>query len=38
MDIGAGFELRTNKLSAMITLVGSVALTALLWAWIIELR
>jgi succinate dehydrogenase / fumarate reductase cytochrome b subunit len=38
MDIGAGFELRTNKLSAMITLVGSVALTALLWAWIFELR
>lgn len=38
MDMGAGFELRTNKLWAMMTLVGSVALTALLWAWILELR
>ncbi|HEY0414616.1 MAG TPA: succinate dehydrogenase, cytochrome b556 subunit [Allosphingosinicella sp.] len=35
MDIGAGFELTTNKMWAMATLVGSVVLTALFWAWII---
>ncbi|HEX4736959.1 MAG TPA: succinate dehydrogenase, cytochrome b556 subunit [Allosphingosinicella sp.] len=34
MDIGAGFELSRNKFWANMTLVGSVLLTALLWAWI----
>lgn len=31
MDIGAGFEIRTNKFWAWMTIVGSVTLTALLW-------
>jgi succinate dehydrogenase / fumarate reductase, cytochrome b subunit len=35
MDIGAGYELSTNKFWANMTIIGSVALTALLWAWII---
>ena len=35
MDIGAGYELSTNKLWATMTLVGSVLLTAALWAWLI---
>ena len=35
MDIGAGYELKTNKLWATLTVVGAVALTAALWAWII---
>src|SRR5690242_19821703 len=33
MDTGAAFELGINKNSAVLTLVGSVVLTALLWAW-----
>ena len=35
MDVGAGFELRTNKLWATITAAVPALLTALLWAWII---
>jgi succinate dehydrogenase / fumarate reductase cytochrome b subunit len=35
MDIGAGFELTRNKFWANMTLIGSVLLTALLWAWIV---
>jgi succinate dehydrogenase / fumarate reductase, cytochrome b subunit len=35
MDIGAGFELRTNKFWAVMTLVGSALLTIALWAWIL---
>ena len=35
MDIGAGYELSTNKFWANMTIVGSVLLTALLWAWLI---
>jgi succinate dehydrogenase / fumarate reductase cytochrome b subunit len=31
MDIGAGFELRTNKRMAYLTMIGSVLLTALFW-------
>ena len=31
MDIGAGFELRINKLFAVMTIVGSLFLTALTW-------
>ena len=34
MDIGAGFEIRKNKFWAMMTIVGSAALTALLWLYI----
>ena len=35
MDIGAGFELRTNKFWANMTVLGSVLFTALTWAYII---
>lgn len=38
MDIGAGFELRTNKFWASMTLAGSAALTALAWFYILEMR
>ena len=38
MDIGAGFELRANRFWATMTLVASVALTALLWLWILKVR
>jgi len=38
MDSGAGFELNTNKRFAILTLVGSVLLTALLWAYIFGVR
>ena len=31
MDIGAGFELRTNKFFAVLTVVGALFLTALTW-------
>jgi succinate dehydrogenase / fumarate reductase cytochrome b subunit len=34
MDIGAGYELKRNKFWANMTLLGSVLLTVLLWAWI----
>jgi succinate dehydrogenase / fumarate reductase cytochrome b subunit len=32
-DTGAGFELGLNKTSAILTIVGSILLTVLLWAW-----
>jgi len=35
MDIGAGYELPVNKFWSTMTLVGSVLLTAALWAWLI---
>ena len=38
MDSGAGFELDTNKTFAILTLVGSVLLTAALWVYILEYR
>jgi succinate dehydrogenase / fumarate reductase cytochrome b subunit len=38
MDSGAGFELRTNKRFAILTIVGSILLTALLWAWLLGVR
>jgi succinate dehydrogenase / fumarate reductase cytochrome b subunit len=38
MDTGAGFELDTNKRFAILTIVGSVLLTALLWVYILEYR
>jgi succinate dehydrogenase / fumarate reductase cytochrome b subunit len=34
MDIGAGFEINRNKFWAVMTVVGSVLLTVLLWAYI----
>jgi succinate dehydrogenase / fumarate reductase cytochrome b subunit len=38
MDSGAGFELRTNKRFAILTLVGSILLTIALWVYILEYR
>jgi len=38
MDTGAGFELRTNKLGAVATLVVSITLTILVWACILFVR
>ena len=35
MDIGAGYELSTNKFWANMTVLGGVLLTLLLWAWIL---
>jgi len=35
MDIGAGYELKTNKMWAVLTMVGAVLLTAGLWFWVI---
>lgn len=37
MDSGAAFELGINKTFAILTIVGSIVLTALFWAWIIGL-
>ena len=38
MDSGAGFELDTNKRFAILTLIGSIVLTAALWVYILEYR
>jgi len=38
LDIGAGFELRTNRFWSIMSLVGSVVLTIALWVWIIVVR
>ena len=38
MDSGAAFELDTNKRFAILTIVGSVLLTALLWAYLLGVR
>ena len=35
MDTGAAFELGVNKTFAVLTIVGSVLLTALLWVWLL---
>ena len=35
MDTGAAFELGVNKTFAVLTIVGSVVLTALLWIWLL---
>jgi succinate dehydrogenase / fumarate reductase cytochrome b subunit len=35
MDTGAAFELGINKRFAVLTIVGSVLLTAVLWAWLL---
>ncbi len=38
MDIGAGYELSTNKFWANMTMVGSALLTALLWAYLLAVK
>jgi succinate dehydrogenase / fumarate reductase cytochrome b subunit len=38
MDTGAGLELGVNKTFAILTIVGSVALTAALWFYILGVR
>ncbi|MCL6728722.1 succinate dehydrogenase, cytochrome b556 subunit [Sphingomonas hankyongi] len=38
MDSGAGFELNTNKKFAILTIVGSLLLTAVLWGWLLGVR
>jgi len=38
MDSGAAFELDTNKRFAILTIVGSVVLTAALWAYLLGYR
>ena len=38
MDIGAGFELRTNKFWANMTLAGTIVLTALFWFVIVAVK
>jgi succinate dehydrogenase / fumarate reductase cytochrome b subunit len=35
MDSGAAFELGVNQTSAILTMVGSLLLTVLLWLWIL---
>jgi succinate dehydrogenase / fumarate reductase cytochrome b subunit len=38
MDIGAGFEIQSNKFWATMTLAGSILLTAALWLYIVTVR
>ena len=38
MDSGAAFELGVNKSFAILTIVGSVLLTALLWFYLLGVR
>jgi len=38
MDSGAAFELGVNKSFAILTIVGSILLTVLLWAWLMGVR
>ena len=38
MDTGAAFELGVNKRFAVLTIIGSIVLTALLWAWLMGVR
>ena len=35
MDTGMGFELRANKTGAVATILGSIAATAILWAYLL---
>ena len=37
-DTGAGYELSVNKRSAVLTIIGSILLTALVWAWVVGVR
>ena len=38
MDTGSGFELGVNKRFAILTLIGSVVLTAALWVYLLEYK
>jgi succinate dehydrogenase / fumarate reductase cytochrome b subunit len=38
MDTGAAFELGVNKTFAVLTILGSILLTVLLWAWLVGER
>ena len=38
MDSGSALELGINKASAILTIVGSLVLTAALWAWLMGVR
>lgn len=38
MDSGAAFELGINKSFAIVTMVGAILLTALSWAYVLEVR
>jgi succinate dehydrogenase / fumarate reductase cytochrome b subunit len=38
MDTGAAFELGVNKTFAVLTLLGSIVLTAALWVYVLEFR
>ena len=38
MDMGAGYELNTNKRWALMTMLGSALLTLLFWVYILEIR
>jgi succinate dehydrogenase / fumarate reductase cytochrome b subunit len=38
MDSGAAFELGVNKSFAVLTIIGSLILTALLWLWLLGVR
>ena len=38
MDTGSGFEIGVNKRFAVLTLVGSVVLTAALWVYLLEYK
>ena len=34
LDTGAGYELKTNKTGALLTMVGAIIVTLALWAWV----
>jgi succinate dehydrogenase / fumarate reductase cytochrome b subunit len=36
LDLGAGYELKTNKFWSVMTLVGGIVLTAALWAYLLR--
>jgi succinate dehydrogenase / fumarate reductase cytochrome b subunit len=36
LDMGAGYELNTNKRWSLVTVIGAIVLTAALWAWILR--
>lgn len=38
MDMGAGYELRTNKLWALVTVFVAILLTAITWFWILGVK
>jgi succinate dehydrogenase / fumarate reductase cytochrome b subunit len=38
LDMGAGYELSTNKLWSVVTMAAAIALTALFWAYILMVK